>query len=344
MKILKTDLDSAVRKGLITTQQSDKLWSYFENLREHQPKFSALHIWYYFGGLLIISSMTWLLSTVWDNGYALMLISVLFSLLYVFIGNQLWKKEETRIPGGLLITAAVTLVPLFVYGLEIVTGLWPQGAPGTYHDYYIWVKGSWFFIEIATIIAAVVALRYYQFPFITFPLAFTLWFMSMDLTPLLFGKTEYTFEEARLVSCIFGFLMLVLSYIIDKNYREVDYAFWTYLYGMLAFWGGLSMMESNSELGKFIYFLLNVGFVFLSVYLRRKIFLIFGAIGVFVYLGHLAWDIFENSFVFSFALTFIGIGIILLGVKFQKNRQKIDANIESWIPKFLIKWRPEERV
>jgi hypothetical protein len=344
MKILKSDLDSAAQKGIITKEQSDKLWGFLDSLREHQPTFRGLHIWYYFGGLLIMSSMTWLLSTVWESGIALMIMSALFSLLYLFLGHHLWKKEETKIPGGLLITAAVSLVPLFIFGFESVTGIWPQGALEKYHDYYIWIKGSWFFLELGTIVASLIALKFYPFPFITFPLAFSLWFMSMDLTPLLFGKTEYTFEEARFVSCIFGFCMLVLSYFIDRKYRNADFAFWTYLYGMMTFWVGLTLMESKGEFGKFIYFLLNVIFVFLSVYLRRKVFLVFGALGVFMYLGHLTWDLFKDSFLFTFVLAFIGIVMILLGVVFQKNKRRIEAYAEGCIPHFLKQWRPEERV
>ena len=43
-----------------------------------------------------------------------------------------------------------------------------------------------------------------------------------------------------------------------------DYAFWLYLLGMLTFWGALSARESDSELAKAMYALLNVGFVFLG--------------------------------------------------------------------------------
>ena len=47
-------------------------------------------------------------------------------------------------------------------------------------------------------------------------------------------------------------------------YDLSDYAFWGYLFGLMAFWGGLSAMHSDSELNKVLYCLLNVGLVVLS--------------------------------------------------------------------------------
>lgn len=76
------------------------------------------------------------------------------------------------------------------HGLERALNLWPQGDPGNYRGYYSWVKGSWVLMELGTIAAGALAIAYRPFPFLTFPIAFALWSMSMDLTPLLFGKTD----------------------------------------------------------------------------------------------------------------------------------------------------------
>ena len=343
MKILKSDLQTASKKGIITTDQADKLWNYFELLRPDQAKFHALHVLYYFGGILILASMSWFLTNAWSNGGAIMAISGIFAIMYVIVGNNLWVKQNLKIPAGLLITAAIGLVPVFIYGFQKITGIWPGEDQSNYHNYHLLIKGSWFYMEIGTIIAALIALRFYQFSFITFPLAITLWYMSMDLTPLLFGKDNFSFEESKIVSSVFGLLILIVSYFVDKKFKKVDFAFWTYLCGMMAFWGALSIMDSNSELNKFIYFLLNIWFIISAVYLRRKLFMAFGVLGVLGYLSHLAWAVFKDSYVFPIILTFLGVLIIILGVKYQKNKDKFESIIESWFPTFLTKWRPEER-
>jgi hypothetical protein len=59
----------------------------------------------------------------------------------------LWRQRGLREPGGLLVTMAVCMAPLAVYGFERMTGLWLQGGPGEYRDFYYWVEGSWFPME-----------------------------------------------------------------------------------------------------------------------------------------------------------------------------------------------------
>jgi hypothetical protein len=343
MKILKSDLEQAARKGILQPEQVGKLWDHLENLRPEQGKFQGLHVLYYFGGLLILASMSWFLTNVWDNGYQIMVVSGLFALAYFYFGRKLWNEGEFKIPGGLLITAAVGLTPVFIFGFETAAGLWPKNELGGYHDYHVWIKGHWIYMELGTIAVAALALRYFAFTFLTFPLAFTLWYMSMDLAPLIYGKSELSFDERKVVSIFFGFFVLIGSYFVDRKYKKTDFAFWTYLYGMMAFWGGLTMMESDSELNKAIYCALNIGFIVTSVYLRRKVFLVFGSFGVMAYLSHLAWKVFEHSMMFPLVLAALGIFIVYLGIKYQKNRHRFEALVEKNLPTFLMKWRPAER-
>ena len=104
-----------------------------------------------------------------------------------------------------------------------------------------------------------------------------------------------------------------------------DFAFWCYLFGLMAFWGGLTSMDSGSELKRFIYLLINVGLVGIAVKLRRSAFLVFGALGVYVYLGHLAWQVFKDSLLFPFILALLGLSLILAtvwGQRYWKRQMK----------------------
>ncbi len=198
-------------------------------------------------------------------------------------------------------------------------------------------------MEIGTIIAGLIALKFIRFPFLTAPIAFSLWYMSMDLTPLLFGKIDFSYKEGLWVSLWFGLAVLLASYVIDRRTEE-DYVFWGYLFGMLAFWGGLSLMEAGSEFRKAVYCLINVGLMLMSVLLERRVFLVFGALGVFGYLGHLAYSVFKDSLLFPFALTFLGIAIIYLGIKYQRNRALIESVILDFMPESLRQLLPKARV
>jgi hypothetical protein len=198
-------------------------------------------------------------------------------------------------------------------------------------------------MEVATVLVATVALRFFSFTFLTFPLAFSLWYLSMDLTPLVFGKNQFSFDQEKLVSVFFGLAVLLASFVVDKRCRKNDFAFWTYLYGLIAFWGGLSAMHSDSEINKLNYCLLNLVLMLAAVYLRRRVFMVFGVMGVLGYTGHLAWEVFKDSFAFPLILAFLGLFVVFLGVKFQRNKDRIEAAVESVFPTFLMEWRPEER-
>jgi hypothetical protein len=237
-----------------------------------------------------------------------------------------------RVPGGLLFTMAVGMTPLFTYGVLRALELWPQGDPGPYRGFHVWIKGSWLTLEIATILAGLVALRFRRFPFLTAPIAVALWYLSMDLFPLLMGVQDFDWEARRWVSLCFGLAMLVGAYVVDLRGRDDDFAFWTYLFGLLAFWGGLSLMDSNSELGKFLYALINLGLIGLTLVLRRPLFVVFGALGVTGYIGHLAYRVFEDSLLFPFALTFLGLAVIALGVIYQRNRVQVERMVAALMP------------
>ena len=72
-----------------------------------------------------------------------------------------------------------------------------------------------------------------------------------------------------------------------------------------------------------------------GVLLVRRVFVIFGAPGSCGYLGHLAEDVFQDSWLFPIALTAIGLLVICLGVLWQKNEESITRKAQSILPAAL---------
>jgi CHASE2 domain-containing sensor protein len=83
--------------------------------------------------------------------------------------------------------------------------------------------------------------------------------------------------------------------------------------------------------------------MFVAVFLERRAFLVFGAMGVFGYLGHLSYSIFKDSMLFPLALTFIGLLVIFLGVTYQRKRVAIESFVLSLAPNAIRRLRPIER-
>jgi hypothetical protein len=159
--------------------------------------------------------------------------------------------------------------------------------------------------------------------------------MSMDLTPFLFGgdATELFSDRGKLVSMYFGLAMTVLALLVDiRSYRSKDFAFWLYLFGVLTFWGGLSSMRSDSELNKLLYCLVNLLMIAIGAALARRVFAVFGGLGVAFYLGHLSHTIFKDSMLFPVALTAIGLAIIGAGIYWQRHEAVIGERLRSILP------------
>jgi len=357
MRIERTDLDEAIAQQILTGPQGAALWRLLQSRQPvagavpapvpeaPQRRFTGLNVAYYFGALLVISAMGWLMTLGWEafGGKGIFLIATLYAFFFTMAGLRLLAQPQTRTPGGLLVTMAVCITPLAVYGLERMTGLWPGADPGEYRGFFPWIRGGWFPMEAATVLAGLIALRKVRFPFLVAPIAFVLWFMSMDAVPALFHAQPWDGDIARRVSIVFGLALLFVAFQVDHRTEE-DYAFWLYFFGMIAFWGAITSMQSDRELSKLLYCAMNLGFVVLSVLLRRRVFLVFGAIGVNAYLGHLAWRVFEHSLIFPFVLTLLGLGIITAAVYYQRHRAAIELCIEGWVPLWVRDLLPPARL
>ncbi|NVN87898.1 MAG: hypothetical protein HXX15_17610 [Rhodopseudomonas sp.] len=340
------DLRAAAEAGVISSDQLQALQSFLATRqRPDQPAGSAfdiVHLLWYAGALVVISAMG-LFSTLAFSamgGGALTATAVIYAVLFGWAGHYLWHAKKLRTPGGLLIAIAVSMAPLAVYGIQDAFGLWSQfGKPGTVHDFYVWIKGSWIFMEFATIAAALVALRFYRFPFIVLLMAVSLWFMSMDIVPWITGTKLGDWETSRRVSVWFGLGILVAAVVVNFGQRRGDFAFWLYLFGVLTFWGGITASSNGTAFDKALYCAMNVGFLLLSVALGRRVFAVFGTIGIAIYLGDLAAKLFKDSLLFPFALSLIGVGIIALGLYVHRHQRAIEAWVESWLPAPLKRLR-----
>jgi hypothetical protein len=344
MIIRQTDLQTAVEKKIITQPQMDTIIAIAQSSGKVTPSLTFIHFMYYLGALIVIGAMGMFMTLGWESfgGTGIALISLCYASAFGFAGRVLWFKKGLKTAGGLLFTMAVCMTPLLVYGLERAFGVWPMDDPGKYAGFHVWINGSWIAMEFAAIAVGLVVLAFVRFPFLTMPIAFALWYLSMDLAPMLLRRTEFSWDERKIVSVGVGLVMIIISYVIDRRTKE-DFSFWGYLFGLTAFWGGLSFMDSGSELNRFLYCMMNVFLMILSVWLYRKVFMVFGGMGVFGYLGYLSYHVFLNSLIFPFVLSFLGLLLIVCAVVYQKNEKRIESFFERIMPERLKRFRPVKR-
>ena len=341
------DLRAAAAAGIIAPRDLDNLLAYLATLRRDTsstPQASrAASILWYAGALIVIGAMGMFSTLAFSQmgGTALTITAVVYAALFMAAGHYLWSVKNLRTPGGLLIAIAVSMTPLAVYGIQDSYDLWSKfGKPGTVRDFYVWIKGSWIFMEVAAIAAATLALRFYRFPFIVVIVAFALWFMSMDIVPWITDSLSKDFETQRQVSIWFGPGMIMSAVVVNARQRTGDFAFWLYLFGVMTFWGAITASSSTPVLAKVLYCAMNVGFLGLAIILGRRVFAVFGTMGLALSLVNFSQTVFGDSLLFPFALSLIGVGIIALGLYYYRHQDAVARWIDERLPAPLKRLRP----
>ena len=333
MELNRDILKDATARGLLSGQQAEQLWQFLCERKQDTPSFQFTHILYYLGGLIAIGAMSLFMNLGWERfgGWGIFSIALAYAIAGLWLTEYFLASRHLQIPAGIMATFVVVLTPLAVYGFQVALGWWPEGH--VYREYHTLIDWRWIFMELFTLATGTIMLWRYRLPFLVMPVAVTLWYMSMDLTPFLFGEEDVTWALREMVSLWFGLLIILLAFWVDVRSRhEKDFAFWLYLFGALAFWGGLSLMRSDSELNKFFYLCINLAMIVVGATLSRRVFAVFGGAGAAGYLGHLAYDVFKNSMMFPFVLTIIGFGVIYLGIVWQRHEKTISSTLRGLLP------------
>jgi hypothetical protein len=325
----RSELEAAVKAGIVTGEQADRLVAFFS--RGEAPRFSFVHVLYYLGGMIAIGAMSMFMTLGWNalGGWGGFFTAATYLGLALLLTHWFLGKGQP-VPAGIMATLAVTMVPLAIFSAQMALGYW--GADKPFRDYHVFIDWRWIMMELATLAIGAILLWRYRFPFMLMPIAVTLWYMSMDLVPFLFGDWR-NWELRKFISLWFGLAMILLAFWIDLRSRfSKDYAFWLYVFGVLTFWGGLSSMNSGSAYGKALYCAINVGMVLVGAILGRRVFAVFGGLGIAGYLGWLSWRVFQDSLLFPFALSAVGIGIIWIGVLWSRREAAWTERLRAWLP------------
>lgn len=351
MNFNELDLLQAQKEGIISVEIFNKLIEYLKsssekksvsnnsdaNITNNNSKFNIENFLYYFGAFIIVSTMVWYLGSIWDTfGHSgLFVISILYFIIFVIIGNFLWNKKK-KTPGGLLYVCAVSVIPLLVWAFECLIGIMPKDL-NEYNDFHILIRSGWILMELATIFTGFVFLKHRKFPLLTLPICYAMWYLSMDIVPLCLGQAiEPTWGMRNFATCIFALLMLgyALKLDNDKQNKE-DYSHWLYIFGATMLWGAiisiLAQFECDNEFAYFLTAIFNFIYMFISILLKRKVFMVWGAIGFWTYLGHLAFQIFKDTPMFPIVLVIFGLLVIFFGIYYSKNCKLLEDKLRTFI-------------
>src|SRR6266705_2086231 len=244
--------------------------------------------------MISIGAMSIFMTLGWNalGGWGGFVTALLYAVLALSLTHWFLARKQLEIPAGITATLAVVMVPLAIFGAQMALGYWGESKP--FRDYHVFIDWRWIMMEFGTLAVGAILLRRYRFPFMLMPVAVTLWYMSMDIVPFLFGAERvYDWEIRKFISLWFGLAMVLVAFWVDLRSRlSRDYAFWLYLFGVLAFWG----------------------------------------LGVAGYLGYLSYEVFKDSMIFPLALSLVGLAIIGLGVLWQRREARWSARLRGFLP------------
>ncbi len=343
--IERTDLAGAAEAGIISPTQADRLWTHLAQRAvaadtvDDGPRFDFTHVLYYLGGMLAIGAMSLFMTLGWQRfgGWGIFFIALLYAGVALKLANR-FEAQRLSVPMGIMATLIVVLIPLAVWGVQQALGFWPAGGAKSYRAYHYLIDWRWLSLEFATLLGAALMLYRYRAPFLLMPVAVTLWYMSMDVAAMLIyahedGWSQAAREFRQWFSVAFGLVLVLVAFWVDLRARtRRDYAFWRYLFGLLAFWGALSTMSSRELADKLVYLAINVVLVLAGAVLLRRAFAVFGGIGIAIVLADISWRFFRDSWLFPLALTLIGLAIVFAGVWFGRNELRITQRLQAGLP------------
>ncbi|OPY92047.1 MAG: hypothetical protein A4E73_01519 [Syntrophaceae bacterium PtaU1.Bin231] len=229
MELNRNLLRDAAAKGLLTEEQAEALWRFLSEHSQNVPAFRFTHILYYLGGLVAIGAMTLFMTLGWERfgGWGLFFIALAYAVAGLWLTEYFLERRNLGIPAGITATFVVALAPLAVYGLQAAFGLWADIGGRPYRVYHTHIDWRWMIMELVTLAVGAAMLWRYRLPFLVMPVAVTLWYMTMDVTPFLSGLEDAAWELRRLVSLWFGLLIILLAFWVDVRVRKSrkDFAF-----------------------------------------------------------------------------------------------------------------------
>ncbi|HVZ76556.1 MAG TPA: hypothetical protein VG818_01085, partial [Gemmatimonadaceae bacterium] len=339
-------LREAVRRGVISPAQLDALLAEGATLDAHvQPApaavpetavshgdqaearrgLNAVSIAYAAGGAAVLFAFGWVLVDRWRELGApgVLAVSLLYAAIFALCSRYL-ARQAFHTAAAIAALLAVGMTPLATWAMLNVTGWWYDPAPMVMGP-YTYIRAAdvleglrWVPIELATTLVALVTLRRVHFALLVLPVAIALPLVAGHLLPLVAGA-ELDRYLAPWMTLLSATVLIGAGYTLDQRTSDgEDYARWVYLTGvvtlllaLVATWGALGRMRHALPLVAVLLFTL-------SLYLRRTMFLVAGAVVLVSYLAYLAFDVFRRALGFPVLLATFGLAIILVTVLLQR--------------------------
>jgi hypothetical protein len=238
-----------------------------------------------------------------------LIVSLAFFASYAAGATLLWRRFESRIPGGVMAAVAAAMVPAIGYGFTKLLGTFPQDSSfDPFQDF----SGSAFGIGVATAAVALVAFLVTRFPFLFLVVTIATQLTAQLLLPAL--DSDAGGDAHAVTAIVTGGGLVLIGLGFDAQRRRRD-AFWFHVVGLFGVATALvyfsTPFEEGSERG-WIPMLAAAAVVLLAAApLRRATWAAFGAAGVG---GALIHYLVKAGSWFTYVLLAIALVVFALGL------------------------------
>jgi hypothetical protein len=330
-------LDAAVSLGIISAEQAAQIRALVPpRPRRALPQaLGATAIAYGIGALTVLIAMGWFLSDRWEYlgpGGVLAVVAV-YGALFALVAERM-RREGFPLAEGIAALLAVALVPLAVIALSELLSWFPQmpvracnaRAFAAEFRFEFWTcRGLELTLELATLAAAIAAWRRSRFSLFALVVGgIAMRFVFLVAAAAFGGENGIAATAWLWMAC--ASLAAAAAYVLERRPPgEHDVAQWLHL--LSAFAAAVASVTLLNQFDGLRHLLLAAAFVAFtfSLRLRRGIWTLLGLAWFVGYLGWLAGEVFRDTPVFPIILAALGIGVIVVTVWIQRNRERLIA-------------------
>ena len=337
-------LNLGVEKNIINeTQKNGLIDLYNQNNNETKQVSTVVKVLYYIGGLIMLCAMTFLMSdTIQHSTYTMiLLLGTLYALLFLGVGEFLWRKNE-KLPAGILYFLFIAAIGFIVMDIEKMTGFFPHFSDmDKIPNYWDLCRFPVIVLSALTIVVNTILQKFRPISLLAVPTIFCSYAIFMMIVDFIYGYKNITPTVFFTSNVIFGAGLSIVGFIKDR-FAKADDSMWMYLVGSAGFFMFTMLLLDVLNIGvwqdQLICFILSLIYIFIGLIIQRKPFSIIGILGVIEYIMYLELDnIKDNTTLLTSVILITGLIILYAGVIYSKNVDKLRSFIESKLPEKIRK-------
>lgn len=330
-------LDAAVARGIITGPQRAALLALGQAPADAPAEAArdvprGVLLAYGVGALAVLFAMGWFLADRWAALGAGGVLAVVagYAALFVFAARLL-RREGFALAGALALVLAVCMVPVATWAALRLAGFWPELRFAACRYAVAYCNQGWIVVELATVLAALVALRVVRVGLLTAPIGVAFLFLLHHATEAI-GDTTLDGLVGGWSMVLGASLLATAAYLVDRRTPEArtlvdDPGAPLWSAAVVAATIGTAVLWNEDHALRPVLVLVGLVAAVSALSLRRRVVFVYGAGCLVLWLGWLAFEVFEDVLAFPLALGATGLAVIVATVLVQRHFPALVARL-----------------